>query len=103
MTAQAFLITFDASGLNAGVAGKADPSADTTAVEAAVATLEADAATPTQAHVTALRGVWNTLKLDIPIGGITVIVDKSAITTRNQLKKALDAFALAMAGSNLLT
>lgn len=32
-----------------------------TPVENAVATLEADGATPTQAHVTALRGVWDTL------------------------------------------
>lgn len=80
-----------------------------TPVENAVATLEADGATPTQAHVTALRGVWNTLSaactahngdanamnVDVTAinaalsGDVVVIWNGSVVTHRNQLRAAL--------------
>ncbi len=39
------------------------------AFEAAVATLEADGASPTQAHVAALRVAWDTLQAGLAGGG----------------------------------
>jgi|SRR5882672_2860840 len=67
-----------------------------TATEAAVAVLEADGASPTQAHVTSLRSAWNTLsaavtasKAAVPAVDVQVIFSTSL--SRNQLRVALDA------------
>lgn len=85
-------------------AGSADTAlgtvtgADTTAVEAAVATLEADGAAPTQAHVNALRTVWNTLVADgITAKAATVAALGSAgtaDTNTGTAKTAVDAISL---------
>lgn len=62
----------------------------TAAVESAIATLEADAATPTQAHVTALRTIWNALKAD-PAGALlgtdfVLAYDATAVATHSKLR-----------------
>ena len=116
MATSTFLATLSAS-LSAYVAPKGDSvaalstltGADTTAVEAAVAVLEADGASPTQAHVNSLRTVWNTMKADaivaaatVPAGGVAVTIDLAQITTRTKLRAALDAVMFNLQGSNLL-
>lgn len=57
------IVTAQASVATAATDALAVQAANTavTPVENAVALLEADGASPTQAHVTALRSVWNTL------------------------------------------
>jgi hypothetical protein len=85
-----------------------------TPVENAVATLEGDGATPTQAHVTALRNVWDTLSAAVTThnsdantvntdvtalsttaslatvsGDVVVIVNLANVTTRKKLTDAL--------------
>jgi hypothetical protein len=80
--------------------GYVAPKGDNTAsVEAAIAVLEADGAAPTQAHVNSLRTVWNTLKS----GNVIVTIDTAAVTTRTQLRAALDAVMFNLQGSDLLT
>lgn len=87
-----------------------------TATEAAVALLEADGATPTQAHVNSLRTVWNTLVTAIgtvntdveavrtafdalvtaaglltaaPTGNLVILYDDAVITDGNKFAAAL--------------
>lgn len=101
--------------------------ADQTAVEAAVAALEGDGASPTQAHVTALRGVWNTLKTDAATAktataatkttsdalsaaaattavssDVTLLFNPATVVTRNALKTAVDALLRLVLGSDAL-
>jgi hypothetical protein len=76
-----------------------------TTTESAVATLEADGASPTQAHVTSLRAAWNTTKAQaaaLGTGGVSVFFDTATIKTKGQLKQALDAFMFRIQGSNIL-
>lgn len=69
--------------------------ADSTAFEAALATLVADGATPTQAHVTAVNSAWTTLKTakvayeTATAGNLVVLVDAAVLTTSNAAKWAL--------------
>ncbi len=93
--------------------------ADETAVEAAVALLEADTTTPTQAHVNALRTVWNTLVTDAALaktataaltgagilGGYDVVVmyDATAVKTRSFFRACLREVVERVAGGNSLT
>lgn len=64
----------------------------TTTVAADIATLVADGATPTQAHVTTLNGDWTALLALITTakGGVSgdmcVTVDTSKVTTVSQLR-----------------
>lgn len=64
------------------------------AVEDAVAALEADDASPTQQHVTDLRGVWDTLVTDIAaVPGQTDVVisyNASTVVTRDTLRQAIE-------------
>lgn len=82
-----------------------------TPVENAVATLEADGATPTQAHVTALRGVWDTLSAACTVhngdantvAASTVTADTNAgtVVTDTTTAKASTAAALAGVGADV--
>lgn len=74
------------------------------AVEAAVALLEADGASPTQAHVTALRGVWNTLVTGLNAhntGDAVLDIDNATLTSQSAVRAALRELQQAVAGSGL--
>ena len=92
---------------NAGfvmTSGSGGPIPSQAAVEAAVATLEADGATPTQAHVTALRGVWNTLVSGLnahDTGSMVMDYDNAVLTTQNAVRAALRELQQTIAGSGL--
>lgn len=89
-------------GVDIGFSGGGDPvianQATVTAAEATVntdvATLVADGATPTQAHVNTLNTDWGTLKTAIDAmtvansGDVSVSVDLANVTTKNQLRAA---------------
>ena len=78
--------------------------ADYTTVAANIATLVADGATPTQAHVTTLNSNWTTLKglIDGQTGAnATLILDLSAVTNMNQVRSILRALEHALAGAGL--
>lgn len=70
-------------------------NASTAATEATVATLEADGASPTQAHVTALRAAWDAyvtaagLLTAAPTGNLVVLYDDAVITDGNRFASAL--------------
>lgn len=86
------------------------------AVESDVAVLEADGATPTQAHVNDLRATWDIL---VPLiaavvtasalgqtqaaDAVIVTVDAAEIDTVSKLRKALNAIEVAALGSGQLT
>ena len=100
---RSFFVSYDASGRNVDVAGKA--TADTSPVEDAVAALEADADTPTQEHVADLRAAWDTLSAvvaDTKGAGVAIIFCTSAIPTKDKMNQALRAFMTAMQGSDVL-
>lgn len=65
------------------------------AVASAVATLVADGASPTQAHVTALNSAWSTLNSDIAAGSLAqagdVVVSFNATTVKSvtELRRVL--------------
>lgn len=72
---------------------------DSTAVAAAVATLVADGATPTQAHVTALNTAWGTLLTNSTAkGDVIVLVNPTNVPTLTKLKRAFDASFQAFVG-----
>ena len=103
--------------------------ADQTAVESAIATLETDGASPTQAHVNSLRTVWDTLKthaataktntVTAKTSAATVVTDLAAAAgditgdvqislnpavcdTRTKLRMAMGAVRMTLEGSDLL-
>lgn len=67
------------------------------AVTADVATLVADGASPTQAHVTTLNTDYTALAAAIN-GDVTIIWNGSVVTSRNQLRHALLAAIKAVEG-----
>ena len=71
-------------------------------VAADVATLVADGATPTQAHVTTLNTDW-TAFLASATGDVVISVNTTNITTRNQLRAAVAAILRMVEGSGYLT
>jgi predicted dinucleotide-utilizing enzyme len=77
----------DASG-KFGTSINSGSTPDIASVVADTAVLVADAASPTQAHVTTLNGHVGPLNTAIT-GDLTVTWDTSKITTLNQLKAAL--------------
>lgn len=83
------------------------PAPSTVAVAADVATLVADGATPTQAHVTTLNTDWGTLLTAIgaavPSGDVSISVDNATVTTMTQLRAAFAAALQAAAGSGSFT
>jgi hypothetical protein len=72
----------------------------TTTVAADVATLVADGASPTQAHVTTLNSDWGTLNTAVAAvstaisSDMSVVWDNAKITNLNQLRAALNAALL---------
>ena len=104
-------------------------AADIVAVTAAVVTLENDDVSPTEAHVAALRSVYNTLVTDLgtlntAIGAAdtaaavpnltaataavspdtVLIVNSATVLTKNKLKQIIgDLVDMIVNGSNLLT
>lgn len=86
----------------AGVISDVVNSVATTAVDTDVATLVADGAAPTQAHVNTLNTDWTALKAGtgaIPTNEDVVLsFDASVITTRTKLRNAVQALLLAVEG-----
>lgn len=78
-----------------------------TTATADMATLVADGASPTQAHVTAMNTAFGTFVG--PVNSlhvanlVSVVFDSTTITTMNQLKAALKNLELQIRGSGLLT
>lgn len=90
--------------------GNGTPTAvpSTVAVAADVATLVADGATPTQAHVTTLNTDWGTLNTALAAmvpetGDVYVSFDATKITTRRQLREALEQVLIQATGSGTVT
>lgn len=74
------------------------------AVEAAVAVLEADGVTPTQAHVTSLRAAWNAFVTGATAhdtASMVVDYDNAVLTTQNAVRAALREVQQIVAGSGL--
>ena len=107
---------FSAGSDGALVRGDADPvpsvsasqyTTDRTAFETALATLVADGATPTQAHVTAVNNAYTTLKADLNAGGtpavqdLVVSVDLSKFATISKIQIAFNQILVAMAGAGV--
>jgi hypothetical protein len=71
--------------------GAGDPEVLRAAVTAALAVLVADAASPTQAHVTTLNNAYTAYANSVIASthGISVILNTTVTTTRNQLQAAL--------------
>lgn len=88
------------------VAGSSGAIPSQAAVEAAVAVLEADGASPTQAHVNSLRTVWNALVAGLnahDTADVVLDINTSNITTQNAAKAALRELTQVLAGSGLPT
>lgn len=95
-----------------GVRHVADPvpastfAADQTAFEAALATLVADAVSPTQAHVTAVNSAYTTLKADFaavaPSTDLLLSINLAQISTIRVLRLALERIVSAMRSSGYL-
>lgn len=103
---------------NVSIGGLGDPSSvaapSSAAVAADVATLVADGASPTQAHVTTLNTDWGTFltaetayraAVGGAVGGadFTVIFNLTKFTKLNQVKAALDHVLRAAAASGKFT
>lgn len=96
--------TFANNGGFSFLSGSAAAQPSTADVEAAVAVLEGDGASPTEAHVTALRAAWDALVTALgTYGGADVLLDinTSTLTTQNAVRAALREFERAVAGSGL--
>lgn len=83
--------------------------ADQVLSAASLATLVADGAAPTQAHVTAFAATYTTLAADIAAlntaitGDVQITWDTTKVTTITQLKRAFDAALQAAGGGGILT
>lgn len=78
------------------------------ALVAAMAVLVADAASPTQAHVTTANSALTSYLADVPAGrptnaDVVVSVDAATVTTRSRLRAALRRVELIFEGSDALT
>lgn len=80
-----------------GTTASQPANASTAATEAAVAVLEADGASPTQAHVVALRAAWDAyvtaagLLTAAPTGNLVILYDDAVLTTGNKFASAMRA------------
>lgn len=76
-------------------------------VDADVATLVADGASPTQGHVNTLNTDWTALKAGLPgvptTADVVISFDASAVGTRSVLRKAVQRLLEAIEGSNALS
>lgn len=96
--------TFANNGGFAFSSGAAAAQPSTAAVEAKVAVLEADGASPTQQHVVDLRAAWDALVTALgTYGGADVLFDinTSTISTRNKARAALRELERVLNGSGL--
>lgn len=95
-------------------ADNATVAADAVTVAANVATLVADGASPTQAHVNTLNTNWGTLSTDLTallaelagsptLADVVLSVNLTNITTRNQLRAAINHLLQVIEGSNAFT
>lgn len=80
-----------------------DLTAALAAVDADVAVLVADAASPTQAHVTTLNGHLTTLDAAAVAGHAILKVDKAQITNLSDLRKVFAALYAAATSSGEFT
>lgn len=82
--------------------------ASATAFEAALATLVADGASPTQAHVTAVNNAYTTIKAAklaydaATAGNLVVLVDTAVLTTSNAVNWAVKRALRALAGLGIV-
>lgn len=84
--------------------GSAAAQPSTAAVEALIAVLEADGASPTQAHVNDLRAGWDLLVTALGVyGGADVLLDinTSTVTTQKAAIAALRELERRLTGSGL--
>lgn len=101
--------TYSVEPASAGTVGSAPATAT---VAADVATLVADGASPTQAHVTTLNTDWGTLLAAIntyvsqvngSTGDVTLTINTANVTNKRQLQSALRDILARIDGSNILT
>lgn len=81
---------------------RGDPNAAIVATAAAIATLVADGASPTQAHVTVLAAAAAPLT-GATADDVTLLFNAANITSRTWLRQALDQLIKRVYGANLLT
>lgn len=80
-------------------------AAQVTAVAADVATLVADGATPTQAHVTTLNTDWGAIATanGTPAADVVLTVNATNVLTRTQLRNAVAVLLKYFEGNGALT
>ena len=82
-------------------------SASSATLAAAIATLTADGASPTEAHATAVASAWTTLLAGLGAipsrSDVVVSWDTSAVVTRSTLRSAIRALSDAAMGLDGLT
>lgn len=110
MATVTFTATVNAAGNAAAVAAVDKVAAiSKTATVAAVAVLTADAASPTQAHVSTAQAALDALVIQtdaaraVVSGNVALTVDKASITTMDQLRATLRAIVLAAAQTGEFT
>lgn len=109
MTSLAYALTVGNEQYAAAPAGNSSSAAVTalTAVDAAITVAEGDGASPTQAHVNAIRSAYTTLATAVNAvpasasGDLVLVIDSTKITTMNKLKAAFDSLYRLLDGSGL--
>jgi hypothetical protein len=103
-TAKTDASTADTAAIAADTGMDAMIADETVDVEAAVAVLEADGASPTQAHVNALRTVWNLLKTEqIAVAVLTNTAKTNTATAKTSTTTAKAATATAKTSIDTMT
>lgn len=100
--------TFGSTGGCSDVVNGATVATTRAALVAAMAVLVADAASPTQAHVTTADAALTAYLADVPAGrpantDVIVSVDAATVVTRSRLRQALRRIERIFEGSNALT
>ena len=80
-----------------GYSAETSSTTDGSTVAANIATLVADGASPTQAHVTTLNASWGVFNA-IRTSNASFIYDTSAVTTMNQARALLRAITKQLEG-----
>lgn len=98
---------FDGKGHVSDPVNASSLATDKAAFEAALATLVADGASPTQAHVTAANNAYTTLKADIAPApaqsDLVLSVNTAAIPSRSALRLAVQQLLALLDGNGALT
>ncbi len=80
---------------------------DRTAFEAALTTLVADGASPTQAHVTAVNNAYTTLKGDFgvtpAVSDVTLSIDTTKVPSITVLRQVLDRLLATLSATSYFT